>query len=171
MPKVKLDVGATVNFLDKDELDEVMDKYRIRAEEAEREKLSGVKYMRLPRLYATPASGTVLLGDSWAGQTYTDQFAGPNQGYVWSIRRLAVKGLATGNSPDLLNIYRNGTQNEPVWQLNGNSFAYTFGRGEFLLYPDERLVAFSQGSMTSTNQIVLTGDAVEVPSEFIGKLL
>ena len=171
MSKVKLDVGATVDFLNKDELDGVLKKYHEQAELAERAKLSGIKWMRLPRLYATPASGTVLLGEAWPGNSYTDQLVGPNQGYVWAIRRLACNGLGTGASPDLLNIYRNGHTSDPIWQLNGNSFAYTFGKGEFLLYPDERLIARSVGSMTSTAQVTLTGDLVQVPSEMIGKLL
>lgn len=175
MPKVKLDVGATIDFLNKDELDGIMGKYHREAQEIERAKLTGIKWMRLPRLYATPASGTVVLGEVWSAngtaQPYTDQIAGPNQGYVWSVRRLSVSGLGTGNSPDLLNIYRNGVRADPVWQLNGNSFAYTFGKGEFLLYPDERVIAASVGSMVSTTQIVLSGDLVQVPAEMTGKLL
>ncbi len=96
---------------------------------------------------------------------------GPAQGYAWSIRRLSANGLGTGNSPDLLNIYRNGTNSDPVWQLNGNSWSYTFGRGEFILLPGEFLQAASIASLVSTTVITLAGDVVEVPSEFLGKLV
>src|SRR5271154_6344338 len=124
MSKVKLDVGATVDFLNKDELDGIMGKYHREAQEIERTKLAGLKYMRLPRLFATPASGTVALGEAWdangTAQLYTDQRLGPSSGYVWSIRRLAVSGLGTGTSPDLLSIYRNSKNFDPIWQLNGN---------------------------------------------------
>lgn len=141
-----------------------------RAEE-NRAALEGIKYFRLPTLYATPASGTVVLGQSWAGQAYTGQIIQPNQGFVWSIRRLSANGLGTGNSPDLLNIYRNGTQGAPVWQLNGNNWGYSFGLTELLLLPGESLVAASLGSLVATVQISLTGDAIEVPQAMIGKLV
>lgn len=133
--------------------------------------LEGIKYFRLPTLYATPASGTVVLGQSWAGQTYTGQIIKPNEGYVWSIRRLSANGLGTGNTPDVLNVYRNGTGVAPVWQLNGNNWGYSFGPTELMLLPGEQLIAASLGSMTATVQISLTGDAIEVPFAMIGKLV
>lgn len=128
------------------------------------EAIQGIKYFRLPALYATPATGTVVLGQS--GQT-----SGPNQGYVWSIRRLTANGLGTGANPDILNIYRNGTSGSPVWQLNGNNWGYSFGPTEMMLLPGETLVAASLGSLVSTSQITLTGDAIEVPQAMIGKLV
>jgi hypothetical protein len=175
MMKVKLDVGAEIDTLNKDELQEALKKDRALAEEQERVRLSGVKYMRMPRLYATPASGTVVMGEAWTAngtvQPYTGQSAGPNSGYAWAIRRLAVNGLGTGSSPDLLNIYRNGKSTDPIWQLNGNSYAYTFGKGEMVLLPGEKLIAASTGSMTATNSITLNGDIIEVPSEMLAKVV
>ena len=171
MAKVKLDIGATIDTLSKDELDDSLATYRQQGDAYEQAAVRGIKYFRLPRLYATPASGTVLLGEAWAGQSYTDQYIGPNEGYVWSIRRIAVNGLATGQSPDLLNLSRNGIRTDPVWQLNGNNWSYTFGKAEMVLLAGERLIGYSSGSLISTNQITITGDAVEVPSQMIGKLV
>ena len=149
-------------------LDEALEKNR---DEENRAALEGIKYFRLPTLYATPSSGTVVLGQSWAGQSYTGQIISPNQGFVWSIRRLSCNGLGTGTSPDILNIYRNGTGVAPCWQLNGNNWGYSFGPTELLLLPVESLVAASLGSLVSTQQITLTGDAIEVPQAMIGKLV
>ena len=149
-------------------LDEALEKNR---GEENRAALEGIKYFRMPTLYATPASGTVVLGQSWAGQSYTGQVISPNQGYAWSIRRLACNGLGTGTTPDILNIYRNGTGVAPAWQLNGNNWGYSFGPTELLLLPGESLVAASLGSLVSTQQITLTGDAIEVPQAMIGKLV
>ena len=149
-------------------LDEALEKNR---DEENRAALEGIKYFRLPTLYATPSSGTVVLGQSWAGQSYTGQIISPNQGFVWSIRRLSCNGLGTGTSPDILNIYRNGTGVAPCWQLNGNNWGYSFGPTELLLLPGENLVAASLGSLVSTAQITLTGDAIEVPQAMIGKLV
>lgn len=172
MPKVKLDIGATVDFLSKDELADELQKYSAHADAREYERLLGVKYMRMPRLYASPSNGTVRLGEPLAGQAYTGPTAGPNEGYAWSIQLLAAAGLGT-SGPDLLNIYRSGYGGgiQPVWQLNGNNFAYTFGGGKLILLGGEQLIAQSVGSMTSTSQISLYGDVVEVPREMLGKLV
>lgn len=150
----------------KDELQEIFSAALTANRERENlEAIQGVKYFRLPALYATPAAGTVVLG------TVAGQFTGPNSGYAWSIRRLTANGLGTGTSPDLLNIYRSGTQGNPVWQLNGNNWGYSFGPTEMLLLPGEQLMAASLGSLVSTQQITLTGDAIEVPQAMIGKLV
>ena len=140
-------------------------------------KLNTTQGLQIVSINVTPASGTVVLGEAWSAngtvQLYSGQVMGPNEGYVWSIRHLACNGLATGGSPDELNIYWNGHMGgqQPVWQLNGNNFAYTFGRGEMVLRGGEKLIAQSVGSMTSTNQVTLYGSAIEVPSELIGKLV
>ena len=172
MPKQRLDVGVTVDFLNSQELGQELQKNQDRAEAMEREKLKGVKYTRLPRLYATPAAGTVVLGEAWIAngtvQLYTDQTIGPSSGYVMSVRRLACNGLGTS---DTLNIYRNGIHSDPVWQLSGSVFFTRFGKTELVLLPGENLVAAQGGSLVSTNQITLTGDAVQVPAEYIGKLI
>ena len=157
-----------VKPLTRDELAEVLREDRQAVEAA---RLEGIKYFRLPTLYATPSSGTVVLGQSWSGQSYTGQIIGPNEGYVWSIRRLAANGLGTGTSPDILNVYRNGTGVAPVWQLNGNNWGYSFGPAELLLMPGEKLIAASLGSLVATVQVTLTGDAIEIPFAMIGKLV
>ena len=140
-------------------------------DEENRAALEGIKYFRMPTLYATPASGTVVLGQSWSGQNYTGQIIKPNEGFVWSIRRLSAAGLGTGTTPDILNIYRTGTGVAPCGQLNGNNWGYSFGPTELMLLPGEQLVAASLGSMTATVQVTLTGDAIEVPFAMIGKLV
>lgn len=173
--RVKLDVGATIDTLNRDELRAELEKYRAEGDAQAQGAMRGIKYFRLPRLYATPANGTIVLGEAWSalgtGQPYTGQSAGPNEGYVWSIRRLACNGLGTGATPDELNIYRSGHSSDPVWQLNGNNWAYTFGRTEMVLLGGEKLIAQSVGSMTGTGQVTLTGDAIEVPAEMMGKLV
>jgi hypothetical protein len=177
MAKVRLDIGAEVDFLTRDELAGELKKYRAEADAQAQGAMRGIKYLRMPRAYATPVSGTVRLGENFSAagvpQVYTGPVIGPAEGYVWSVRLLACSGLGTGASPDILNIYRNGVSGGlmPIWQLNGNSFGYTFGRAEMVLLGGERLIAASVGSMMATGQVGLYGDAIEVPSEMIGKLV
>lgn len=172
MAMTKLDIGANIDFLNRDELGQELAKYREQADLSEREKMRGLKYVRLPRLYATPASGTVVLGQAWVAngtvQLYTDQVIGPPSGYVMSIRRLACNGLGTS---DTLNIYRNDKTSDPLWQLSGSVFYTRFGKCEMLLNPGEMLIGASTASLVATAQVTLTGDAVMVPAELIGKLI
>ena len=105
MPKVKLDVGATIDFLNKDELDDALTENQKRAEATEYAKLRGIKYIRAPRIQGTVYNGTIN-GSSTAvaGTLYATLGGppwGPTQGYAWSIRRIAVGGLANANSGSL----------------------------------------------------------------------
>src|SRR5208282_1996641 len=59
MPKVRLDVGATVDFLSKDELADELAKNQARAEAMDRERMAGVKYIRAPRIQGTVYAGTI----------------------------------------------------------------------------------------------------------------
>lgn len=163
MPKTVLNIGETLDMVNKQELhDTLLDAQAVFLERQEAAAVRGIKYFRLPFMYATPSGSAVTLG-------LTQPTAGPAQGFAWSIRRLAAGGLTTGGSPDVLNIYRNGTATPVVWQLNGNNFAYTFGKMELILLPGETLIA-NGTAITATGQITLSGDAVEVPAEMLGKL-
>lgn len=148
----------------KEFLDDLRAVLKENRKDEQREAVEGIKYFRMPTLYASPANGTVALGTA-------PPLVGPNSGYCWSIRRLAVNGLGTGANPDILNIYRNGTVGNPIWQLNGNNWGYSFGPTEMLLLPGESLQAVSLGSMTATGQIFLSGDVIEVPQQMIGRLV
>jgi hypothetical protein len=160
MARVKLDFGAEVDFLDKGQLDDSLTRYFDKQESA---RLAGIKYMRLPMLIGTVANSAFNIGGSGP------QHCGPGSGYAWSIRRLLINGLTAGVTPDIANIYRHPNL-QPLWQLNGNSFGQTFGRLEMLFLPGEYLVVQSVGTVNATGQIIITGDAVEVPAEMIGKL-
>jgi hypothetical protein len=160
MAKVKLDFGAEVDFLDKGELDDSLSRYFSRQESA---KLQGIKYFRLPMLIGSVSGNAFSIGGTGPQQ------CGPGQGYAWSIRRLLINGLTAGTTPDVANFYRHPNP-QPLWQLNGNNFGQTFGRLELLFLPGEYLVVKSVGTIAATGQIMITGDAVEVPAEMIGKL-
>ena len=161
MPKVKLDVGATVDFLNKDELADELDKNQQRAEAVDRERLAGVKYLRLPVLVGTVASGTSVCGTK-------DIIAGPANGYAWAVKRIYVNGLGTA---DTYGIYRNGTSGFPVWQVTGSVPQVTFGKLDFVLLGGETLVGAGIGTIqTGSTQISVNAEAIEVPQELLGKL-
>jgi hypothetical protein len=123
----------------------------------------GVKYLRFGPLATPIASNAFTIDGSTAA-------LGPRSGFCWTIRRITVWGLATGSSPDLANLYRNQNTGIPVWQFNGNNFAYTFGKLEMLLLPGETLSLVSSGTITATGQVSISGDLLEVAAEEVSKI-
>ena len=128
---------------------------------AQREAARGWKHMSLPVLSGTIASAAITLGVT-KGQLPV----GPESGYVWSLRRLIVTGLATGATPDVVNLYKNDAfSGPPLWQLNGNNFGYTFGFGELVIKSGETLALQNSGSLTATGLVTLSGELDEAPAE------
>lgn len=155
----QITAGGYFDFLTNEEFQEMMGHH---FDDFIREVVRGIKYIRMPLLTGTASGGVLTIGQ---GNTIT----APEQGYAWSFKRLAVSGLTTGTSPDIVNLYRGDNLINPVWQFNGNNFAYTFGKLDMVLLAGENFVL--NGTITSTSQITLTGDAIEVPQEMLGKLV
>lgn len=128
----------------------------------EQTRLFTIKYVRLPLIIGTMATGVTLGGDQQPAQAPQS----PEQGYVWHLRHLVIENLATGATPDVVNILRQG---RIVWQLNGNQFAQTWGRGEMRLVAGELLAYAAVGTITSKT-VVIHGTAEEVAAEQEGKI-
>jgi hypothetical protein len=158
--QTRLELGATIDTLTRTEVSGALAEH---AQEIYRQQARGCKYMRMPPAQAQISNSTFSLDGSRYG-------LGPREGFVWSLRRLAVSGLTAGTTPDVVNLYRNGTSGLPIWQLNGNNWGATFGKCEFLLLGGETLSIASLGTVTATGQVTLTGDLLEVPAEEIYKL-
>jgi hypothetical protein len=129
-----------------------------------REYLRGIKPMRIPQVSGKAVAGALSVGQP--------QQSGPQSGYVWAVTRLVVTGLTSGGSPDQVNVYVNdasGNQ-QPLWNLNGNNFGYTFGFLQVTVRPGEILMMANVGTFAATGLIVLSGEAVECPAEMVAKL-
>lgn len=92
---------------------------------------------------AIPASGILDQPDLLAAKT----------GYHWSLRRAVVTGFTQGT----VSLYRNSASGELLvtWPSPGT---YTFGRGEMLLEPGDRLV-FTAAGLATTDMAVVSGAA------------
>ena len=163
--KTKLELGAQLDTLNRGEL---RDELATQSQEIYRQFARGVKYLRFGPYATTIASAAFSFDGSSAGQNAQ---LGPREGFVWSVRRLVVTGLGTGTTPDVVNIYRGNPSGIPVWQLNGNSFGTTFGKGELLLMPGEVLSFANSGSVTATGQVTFSGDVLECAAEEIFKIV
>jgi hypothetical protein len=186
MPKVKLDVGATVDFLNRDELDDALTEYQKRAQAMEYERLRGFKYIRAPRIQGTVYSGTIgnAGGTTFPTGTLYATLGGPPwgplQGYSWTVRRIAVGGLANvnGTNPDTVGIYRNTNTAPLMCQLTANTPWVNFptlglvlhgGDSIILGHVPNQVASNTYGTLAST-YIAADFDVIEVPTELLGKL-
>ena len=142
---------------------------------AERDRYRGVKWMRIPALQGNVTAAGINLGENVGGAEGFQDRVAPDEGYAWSIRRVIVAGLAAGATPDVVNLYRSssGQQGGLLWQFNGNNFGYTFGKGQMTLMPGDSMTLVSVGAVTAAvgTLITVSGEAVNVPAEMLGKLL
>lgn len=165
--KTTLELGAELDTLNASELDAALSRH---AQQFLANTARSIKYSRIQPAGAKVANSAVSFDGSGTAQNTA---VGPREGYAWSIRRLAVNGLATGTTPDVVNLYRNQPSGIAIWQFNGNNFAYTFGRAEMLLLPGETLSFANSGTITAATGTLITisGDFVQVAAEELFKVL
>jgi len=163
MPAVRIQAGAEVEIPSRDEIrSDVAAVWELQ----ELTKARGVKWMYLPEiLTGTPASSALTLGIT------KGQVVGPEQGYIWMITRLVVSGLTSGTTPDVMNLYRSDRfAGPPMWQFNGNNFAYVWGKFRMTFAPGNTLNLQNVGNLAATGVITVGGELLEVPAEMAGKL-
>jgi hypothetical protein len=155
MPQVTMYGGGKIDVPSAREIAEVVSAQ-------EREKVRGIKDMRLPQITGTASGSAITLGKGIAQ-------VGPESGHKWSVLRIVVTGMTTGSSPDILNMYVNDTGGQPIWQFNGNNFGYTFNPREMVLNPGETLMFASSGTFAATGVITVSGQVDDVIAEMFGK--
>jgi hypothetical protein len=166
MPEVTIQGGLKVDIPSRQE---IRDTFSTEMDARERQQARAFKWMRLPVYTGTPAASAVTIDSATNGGLEL----GPQQGYAWSIRRIVVDGMtASSTTPDIINMYRNAiTSQAPLWQFNGNSFGYTFGRLEMVIMGGDALKFASVGTFAATGLIRVTGEVLEVPAEMLWKLV
>lgn len=117
----------------------------IKAEQDWRRKCAGA-IQQVPIVSTQLAgSGTIDQPDAMMAKT----------GYIWGIRRLTVTGFSAGT----VTIYKNAAGGEPVAPFPAAA-VFTYGKGQLLLMPGERLVIVGSG-ITGTVQLWGTADCFE----------
>lgn len=157
MAKVKLALGAELDLLSQDELDKTLGKHG----GWEREAAFGLRHANLPRLAgAVSGSGVLALGgDQPDGVT-----VGPSSGFYWSVKRLSVDGLQTGES---VKVYKGPNF---VCTISATPGFVTFGKGAFVLRAPDFLRLTGTG-LTNNEQITMNGEYDSVPGPLMWKLL
>ena len=129
----------------------------------ERERLRGIKIIRIPVLRGTGANPFTMGGNN----VLVPQM--PDQGWTWSLRHLVIEGMTRGGTPDAIQIVRASDQ-RILWELNGNQYAQTWSRGEIMLNAGEALFYQSVGTFNATGTITAHGAVWEAPAEQAAKL-
>jgi hypothetical protein len=157
MPKVALQLGAELDLLSKDELDQSL---AAQADAWAHQAAYGVRQQDLPRMYGTPSSGSLALGYDQPGGTY----CGPRSGWSWAVHRISVAGLASGDQVQVYN------QAKFVGWVAYQPGFITFGKGGLTLKDGDYLRVIGTG-LSATGQVEVFGEAVSAPSEMIWKIL
>jgi hypothetical protein len=172
MAKWKFALGEIFETLTKSELREGLDEHYLNLEQ--RALARGKKYGRLnPPVTGQAVAGVLQMGGDYPNSGPAGGLVQPPQpraGFAWAMRRVSVTGLTTGTTPDIVNLYRR-SGGRPVWQFNGNNFAYTFSFAEMVYLEGETPVLVSVGTFAATGIITLDTDFVEIPQEELYKAM
>lgn len=95
---------------------------------------------------------------------------GPEAGFYWMVRRIAVTGLTLATDPT--SIYINAAAADHLVYPNLTGLAASTGyksftRDECMLVPNDRLVIASTGAVAATGTVVVSGAAVELPASLL----
>jgi hypothetical protein len=155
MAKFRIAANAEVDMLTKEELSDAL------AAQA-RAPYQAVSFFRLPVITGTASGGVLSMGGD-VNPEHT-----PTSGYTWVLRHLVIQGLTRGATPDAVQIFR---EQLVIWELNGNQYAQTFGRGEIVIRQGETLAYKNIGAFAATGQIIIHGTAWQVPSQLEAELV
>ena len=182
MAETKFEIGSSIVTISPKEMTDIL---ADRAQADLRQVAEGKKYARLnPPVTGVAAAGVLRIGGDYINAGPAGTAVAPPQpraGYCWAMRRMAVRGLTNGATPDVVNLFRSmgdaqayvpgGGLSGGDWQFNGNNFAYTFSFGELVFFEGETPVLVSQGAFAAVGQITLRADFVEVPQVLLWKVL
>ena len=164
MPEVEIKGGLKVEIPSRHEIRQTIGE---EADARERRLAQAFKWMRLPEIYGTPANSALSITSAANNGVQL----GPQQGYAWCLTRIVIDGMTSGTTPDIVNMYRNGTSTAPLWQFNGNNFGYDFGKLRVTLMGGDELNFASVGTFAATGRIRVSGELLEVPAEMLYKLV
>lgn len=92
---------------------------------------------------------------------------GPKMGFAWAVQRVTAVGLLTG---DTLGVYRSALTPHNFLGVLTPTTSLHIGSKSIILRSDENLV-ITGNSLSATGDIVITGEAIEVPETDLFKLL
>lgn len=157
MARYKIANNAEINLLTQSELDTSLDRV---TKDWYQEAARGVSTARFSAIATVAASAVTLPGSD-------QQRIGPKDGFAWAVQRVTAAGLSTN---DQLLVYRNSVSALNLVGVITPTASLHPGSKGLILRNDETLIAVGS-SLTATGDIVINGEAVELPELDIFKLL
>lgn len=159
MAEFKMTAGGVFHTLTKDELDHSLKSFMV-------QNAVGARPVRFAAQGTVIADGTLSIGGA---VTLVGGTLGPAAGFHWIVNRVAVRinGVAASYS-----IFINSAQPQDlVRDVTTTANGYVaFGRPDLVLAGDDSLVITASGA-TSGQIAVVTGQAIEVPSTLLWKVI
>lgn len=162
MAKFKIQAGAEVDVLSKEELGSTLDE-KIRNYNAMLS--SGIRYSKVA---AGPLSSSGLLQTSTAAPNGYTSLGGPEPGFVWEIKTLIVPNVVA--SPPNIALYKNDATyyNALSAPVSATTLFQEFDPGSVILMGGSALVVGF--SVAAANGVYVVVSYKEVPIVDIGKL-
>lgn len=161
--KFKIAAGAEIDLLTKPELDAALRSWG-------EEYIRGRRYRKINAQGTVAADGTVSIG----GASDPAGMMGPDEGFVWSVKRLIFSGIADGkfldlwlNEPSASTLVESGitgTTLDPT-----RTQAVRWGSNQLVLQAGERLLV-TGSSLTAGATITVSGQTMEAPAGFVALL-
>lgn len=164
MAEFELKLGGKVDLLSPDDMRGILRAYQV-------EQARGF----VPRRFGASggivdSTGKLTIGGA---QNPTSGQLGPNQGFVWSIKRIAVR--LDGNPNIAHSIYSNAEGgNNVIRDVLPSANGWTaYALNEVVLMDTDQLCIVVPGAQVGppSSQLVVSGMAVEVPRQLLWKLL
>lgn len=153
--KTKIQAGAELDLLNKDELKEVM---KTVTKDWFAQVSRGDRYTRFSASATTAGNAFVI-----DGSQHIYQRLGPAEGFVWSVQRLAVHGLAAADRA-LVELYLNDDGPSSIVHPSLAGGYVDFGQTQLVMYPGDTLLVKGTGLAATDGTVVTIGaQARELP--------
>lgn len=150
MSKTKIQAGAVLDTLTRDELAQTIDDH---TRNWYQEKARG----KAPARFNAAA---LVVSTAVAIPAVGDDSIGPKPGFLWKIERITAAGLGTG---DVLQVYRNVAVDRNLLGVCTQAQPVMSGTGKGTILQGEETLVFAGASLAATGYITINGEAIEVP--------
>lgn len=155
MAEFKIQAGARINLLTREELRQEMDAARTNwVHEVAR----GIRYRRFSTFATSDGAGAIEIG------IQGDQRMGPGEGFVWQLGRLSVSAYDPSGG-DALALYQGSVSDSAIIIPALDTFNDMLTE---VLYPGDTLVV--AGTVSASTQVWVTGQVKEAPVSLLWRL-
>lgn len=158
--KFKINAGAEIDVLNKEELQETLGSWFT-------EISRGVRFRQISA-QGTVSGGVWTIGGN-APDNHKDPL-GPSNGFLWAVTRLALAGGGVVLGTDLWNVYVNEIAPSKLVQSGLTRFAM-YDVPVLILQGGDRLAAAGAGTGVAGTDVTISGQVVEIPVQLAWQLL